>query len=103
MNDESMIAQGTASNQAAAEALQDIVGQNHYAGGNALLSAEAEAGAIDNPELDRLSETEIASNQATENSIETKKFTTDGNYPINFEHLSNEGDLSLANDVPMAE
>lgn len=103
MNDESMIAQGTASNRAAAEALQNIVGQNHYAGGNALLSAEAEAGAMDNAELDRLSETEIASNQATEDSIEAKKFTTDGNSPIKFEHLSNEGDLSLTNDVPMAE
>ncbi len=103
MNDESMIAQATASNRAAAEALQNIVGQNHYAGGNALLSAEAEAGAIDNAELDRLSETEIASNQATEKSIKTKKFTADGNSPINFENLSNEEDLSLTNDIPTDE
>ncbi|MEE3716771.1 hypothetical protein V2H45_08435 [Tumidithrix elongata RA019] len=104
MNDESMVAQGTVSNQAAAEALQTIAGQNHYAGGNALLSAEAEAGAqLDNSAIDQLVETKTASNQATENSTEAKRFTTTGNYPINFEHLSDAGDLSLTNDVPSAE
>jgi myosin-crossreactive antigen len=33
-----------------------------------------------------LAATEIPSNQATDNSTEAKRFTTIGNYPINFEY-----------------
>jgi hypothetical protein len=100
MNDEPIVAQGTASNQPAVEALQTITEQNHYAGGDALLSAEVDVSAEpDNPAIARLAKTRITSNQATDNSTEAKKFATTGNYPISFEHLSEEEDLSLTNDV----
>jgi len=90
MNDESMLAQGTVSNQAAAEALQAIVGQNHYAGGNALLSAEAEAGAeTDHSPIDQLAATNTPNNPAIDHLI--------------VEQLGDEENLSLINDVPIAE
>ncbi len=64
MNDDSMV-EGTVSNQAAAEALQEIAGQKHYAGGNALLSAEAEAGAeTDHSAIDQPAATNTSSNPA---------------------------------------
>ncbi|MEH2308314.1 hypothetical protein [Nostoc sp.] len=44
MDDKSMAAQGAVPNQAAAEAQQTLAEQNHYAGGNALLDAQIEAG-----------------------------------------------------------
>jgi len=78
MNDESMVAQGTISDHAAAEALQTITEGIHYAGGSALLAAEAKAGAeidnpvINNPEINGITETKIASNQATNNSTDGK-------------------------------
>jgi hypothetical protein len=100
MNDESMVAQAAVPNQAAAEALQTIAGKNHYAGGNALLGAEAEAGAqIDPAAIDRSAATNFAGNQATEHPTEAKRFTT----TEDFQQLSEEGDLSLTNDVPSAE
>ena len=90
MNDKSMLAQGTVSNQAAAEALQAIVGQNHYAGGNALLSAEAEAGAeTDHSPIDQLAATNTPNNPAIDHLI--------------VEQLGDEENLSLINDVPIAE
>jgi len=99
MNDESMVAQAAVPNQAAAEALQTIAGKNHYAGGNALLGAEAEAGAqIDPSAIDRSAATNFAGNAATD-PTEAKRFTTNED----FEQLSEEGDLSLTNDVPSAE
>jgi hypothetical protein len=104
MNDESIVGQASISNQAATEALQTIAGGIHYAGGNALLAAEAEAGAeLDNSEINEITETKIASNQATNNSTKVKQFTITGNYPIKFEHLSEDEDLSLTNDIPIAE
>jgi hypothetical protein len=104
MNDESIVGQASISNQAATEALQTIAGGIHYAGGNALLAAEAEAGAeLDNSEINEITETKIASNQATNNSTKAKQFTITGNYPIKFEHLSKDEDLSLTNDIPIAE
>lgn len=104
MNEEIMVAQGTISNQAAAEALQTITGGIHYAGGNALLGAEAEAGAeLDNSEMNHIIETKIAGNQAISNSTEVKQSTTTGNCPINSEPLSEDEDLSLTNDVPIEE
>jgi len=100
MNDQPIVAQGIVSNQAAAEALQTITEQKHYAGGNALLGAEVEVSAEpDNPAIARLAKTRTTSNKATDNSAETKQFTTTGNYPISFEHLSEEENLSLTNDV----
>ncbi|MEG4286440.1 hypothetical protein QUB68_25245 [Microcoleus sp. A006_D1] len=99
MNDESMVSQAEVPNQAAAEALQTIAEKNHFAGGNALLSAEAEAGAeIDPAAIDRSAATNFAGNQATD-PTEAKRFTT----TEDFEQLSEEGDLSLTNDVPSAE
>ena len=90
MNDKSMLAQGTVSNQAAAEALQAIVGQNHYAGGNALLSAEAEAGAeTDHSPIDQPAATNTPNNPAIDHLI--------------VEQLGDEENLSLINDVPIAE
>lgn len=99
MNDESIVSQAAVPNQAAAEALQTIAGKNHFAGGNALLSAEAEAGAeIDPAAINRSAATNFAGNQATD-STEAKRFTT----TEDFQQLSEEGDLSLTNDVPSAE
>jgi hypothetical protein len=90
MNDESMVAQGTVPNQAAAEALQAIVGQNHYAGGNALLSAEAKAGAeTDHSPIDQPAATNTPSNPAKAH--------------LTVEQLSDEENLSLINDVASAE
>lgn len=90
MNDDSMVAQGTVSNQAAAEALQTIAGQNHYAGGNALLSAEAEAGAeTDHSAIDQPAATNTPSNPAIDNPM--------------VELLSDGEDLSLIIDAPIAE
>lgn len=90
MNDESIVAQGAVPNQAAAEALQTIVGQTHYAGGNALLSAEAEAGTkIDDSVIDQPAATNMTGNQATDD--------------LTSQQLSDEGDLSLTNDVVSAE
>mgnify|MGYP007080418290 CR=1 FL=1 len=104
MNDELMVAQGTISDQAAAEALQTITEGIHYAGGNALLAAEAKVRAeIDNPVINGITETKIASSQATNKSTEGKQFTTNGNHPLNSEHLSEDEDLSLTNDVSIAE
>ena len=102
MNDQSMVTQVSISNQAATEALQTIAGGIHYAGGNALLAAEAEA-ELDNSGINEITETKIAGNQVTNNSTKAKEFTTTGNYPIKFEHLSKDEDLSLTNDVPIAE
>ena len=100
MNDEQIVAQRNASNQAAVEALQTTTEQKHYAGGNAMLGAEVEVSAEpDNPAIARLAKTRTTSNKATDNSAETKQFTTTGNYPISFEHLSEEENLSLTNDV----
>ncbi len=66
MNDESMAAQGTVPNQAALEALQTITGQTYYAGGNALLSAEVEAGAEANEcVIDQPAATNMTGNRAT--------------------------------------
>lgn len=102
MNDQSMVTQVSISNQAATEALQTIAGGIHYAGGNALLAAEAEA-ELDNSGINEITETKIASNQVTNNSTKAKQFTTTGNYPIKFEHLSKDEDLSLTNDIPITE
>ncbi len=104
MNDESTVSQASISNQAATEALQTIAGGIHYAGGNALLAAEAEAGEeLNNSEINKITETKIAGSQAMNNSTKAQQFTTTGNYPIKFEHLSEDEDLSLINDVPIAE
>jgi hypothetical protein len=88
--DDQSIAEGTVPNQAAAEALQTIVGQTHYAGGNALLGAEAEAGAeMDDSVIDQPAATNMTGNQTTDHSIVKQR--------------SDETDLSLTNDVPSAE
>jgi hypothetical protein len=90
MNDESMAAQGAVPNQAALEALQTIAGSTHYAGGNALLSAEAEAGAEANEcIIDQPATTNMTGNCAT------KALTS--------EQLGDQADLSLTNDVANAE
>ncbi|WP_068817262.1 hypothetical protein [Phormidesmis priestleyi] len=90
MNDESMLAQGTVPNQAAAEALQAITGQTHYAGGNALLSAEAEAGAeTDHSPIDQSIATNTPSHPAKDH--------------LTVEQLGDKENLSLINDVAIAE
>jgi hypothetical protein len=73
MNDESMAAQGAVPNQAALETLQTIVGQTHYAGGNALLSAEAEAGAeMDDSVIDQPAATNMTGKHATNDLTSTQ-------------------------------
>ncbi|HTL90064.1 MAG TPA: hypothetical protein VL134_11735 [Leptolyngbya sp.] len=89
MNDQSMAAQGAVPNQAALEALQTIAGKIHYAGGNALLGAEAEAGAeIGDSVIDHPVATNITGKHATNDLTSTQ---------------SDQADLSLTNDVANAE
>lgn len=88
MNDES-IDREILSDRAAAEALQSIAGKYNYPGGNALLNVEVES-------------VRHADKPASGNDL---RFTTDGDYPISFEHTSDddEDDLSLTNDVAIEE
>ncbi|MEH1832712.1 MAG: hypothetical protein V7L29_11675 [Nostoc sp.] len=103
MDDKSMAAQGAVPNQAAAEAQETLARQNHYAGGNALLDAQREAGTqIDDSVIEQPAATNIAGNQDTDDPTEAK-FTTTGDYPVDFEQLNDEKDLSLTKDVPSAE
>lgn len=83
MNDESIVEQEILSERAAAEALQSIAGQYSYPGGSALLNVKAELV----PQANSLA------------SGSEQRFDTDGNYPIGFEHTSDdkEDDLGTSN------
>lgn len=100
MNDESIVKREILSNRAAAEALQAIAGAHNYPGGSSLLNAEAESIIhVDDAELDPTAK-KIGGNLAAKD-----RFEIEGNYPISFEHTSDdkEDDLSLTNDVAIDE
>lgn len=104
MDDKSMVAQGTVPNQAAAEAQATLTGSVHYSGGNAMLDAEAEAGTqVNSPPVEQLIATNFAGNTDRDDPMEAKVFTTTGDYPVDFEQLNDEEDLSLTDDAPTAE
>lgn len=104
MDDKSMAAQEAVANQAALEAQASSIGAIHSAGGNALLDAEAEAGTeIESPPVEHPIATDFTADRDRDDSTEAKVFTTTGDYPVDFEQLNDEGNLSLVSDTPSAE
>lgn len=99
MNEQSMNAEDTVANQAAAEALQTIAQKNHYSGGNALLDAQIEAGTmVESPPVDYPSATNITENSDTDEPVKTT-----GDYPADLKQLEDQGNMSIAKDSPAAE
>lgn len=100
MEDGSMTGQAATSEQIAGEAQQSFTGAQSFAGGSAMLDAQAQAAEqIGNEEM---SEDAIATNLAGETktaSGDGKDIETTGNYPADFEELDDEGNL-FTQDAP---